>query len=144
MLNDEWVLRQARLFADRVKEAAPDDPARQVDLAYRIALTRPPREKEMTLGLDFLKRRSLDDFTHVLLNLNESLYVRWPTMKHFWSRRDFLFQSGGSIAGVALASLLSQGGLLAAKANEQLANPGPSATIRTPRKNLTSRIEPRA
>ena len=35
-------------------------------------------------------------------------------MKNFWSRRDFLFQSGGGIAGVALAALLNQDGLLGA------------------------------
>ena len=37
-------------------------------------------------------------------------------MKHFWSRRDFLFQSGGGISGLALAYLLNQDGLLAAGA----------------------------
>ena len=35
-------------------------------------------------------------------------------MKNFWSRRDFLFQSGGGISGLALASLLHQDGLLGA------------------------------
>jgi Protein of unknown function (DUF1553). len=76
LLNDEFVLRQAKLFADRVKEAAPNDPARQIDLAYRIALTRPPDEKEMAIGTDFLKKQSLADFAQVILNLNEFLYVR--------------------------------------------------------------------
>jgi len=76
LLNDEFILRQAKLFANRVKEAAPDDAARQIDMAYRIALTRPPDEKEMAIGLDFLKKQSLADFAHVLLNLNEFLYVR--------------------------------------------------------------------
>src|SRR4029077_10819676 len=37
MLNDAFVLRHAELFADRVKKAAGTDPARQIDLAYRIA-----------------------------------------------------------------------------------------------------------
>jgi hypothetical protein len=76
LLNDEFVLRQAKLFADRVKEAAPGDPAKQIDLAYRIALTRPPDEKELSIASDFLKKQSLVDLTHVLLNLNEFLYVR--------------------------------------------------------------------
>ena len=76
MLNDEFILRQARLFADRVKEAAPNDAAKQVNMAYKIALTRSPDEKEMVVAMDFLKKRSLADFTHVLLNLNEFLYVR--------------------------------------------------------------------
>src|SRR5882762_5179265 len=35
-------------------------------------------------------------------------------MKNFWSRRDFLFQSGGGISGLALAHLLNQEGLLGA------------------------------
>ncbi len=76
LLNDEFILRQAKLFANRVKEAAPNDAAKQIDMAYRIALTRPPDEKEMAMGLDFLKKQSLADFAHVLLNLNEFLYVR--------------------------------------------------------------------
>ena len=38
-------------------------------------------------------------------------------MKHFWSRRDFLFQSGGGMSGLALAHLLNQDGLLAATVN---------------------------
>src|SRR5260370_2213929 len=35
-------------------------------------------------------------------------------MKRIWSRRDFLFQSGGGISGLALAYLLNQDGLLGA------------------------------
>jgi hypothetical protein len=35
-------------------------------------------------------------------------------VKHFWSRRDFLFQSGGGMSGLALAFLLNQDGLLGA------------------------------
>jgi hypothetical protein len=38
-------------------------------------------------------------------------------MKYIWSRRDFLFQSGGGISGLALASLLHKDGLLAAETN---------------------------
>ncbi|MEO8369630.1 MAG: PSD1 and planctomycete cytochrome C domain-containing protein [Candidatus Solibacter sp.] len=76
LLNDEFVLRQSRLFAERVAEGARGDAGKQVDLAYRIALSRPPREEERKLGLEFLRTRSLADFTHVLLNLNEFLYVR--------------------------------------------------------------------
>jgi hypothetical protein len=76
MLNDAFVLRQAKLFAERVQEAAPADPAKQVDLAYRIALSRSPRPEEAKLASDFLNQHALADFTHVLLNLNEFLYVR--------------------------------------------------------------------
>src|SRR6266851_4830016 len=35
MLNDAFVLKHAQLFADRVKKEAGDDPATEIDLAYR-------------------------------------------------------------------------------------------------------------
>ena len=43
----------------------------------------------------------------------------------FWSRRDFLFQSGGGIAGLALADLLSRQGLLAAGQSDTCEAPIP-------------------
>ncbi|HKW97088.1 MAG TPA: PSD1 and planctomycete cytochrome C domain-containing protein [Bryobacteraceae bacterium] len=76
LLNDDFVLRQAQLFADRVKESAPGDPAAQVRAAYEIALGRPPTGEESRLALDFLKKQKLAGFTHVLLNLNEFMYMR--------------------------------------------------------------------
>jgi hypothetical protein len=76
MLNDAFVLQQAQMFADRVKKDAGDDPSRQVDLAYRIALTRPPTAAELAIALETTRAGSLVDLTHVLLNLNEFVYNR--------------------------------------------------------------------
>ena len=75
LLNDEFVLQQAKLFADRVKEAAPDDPAKQIDLAYRIALTRPPRAKETEMAMDFLKKQSAGR-SHARAAESERVFVR--------------------------------------------------------------------
>ena len=76
LLNDPFVMRHAQLFADRVKKEAGDDPAGQIDLAYRIALTRPPTATELAIALDATRTGSLVDFTHVLLNVNEFVYAR--------------------------------------------------------------------
>jgi hypothetical protein len=76
LLNDAFVLRHAQLFADRVKKEAGDDPAREIDLAYRIALTRPPSPAELAVALNATKQQSLVDLTHVLLNVNEFVYIR--------------------------------------------------------------------
>jgi hypothetical protein len=76
LLNDAFVLRQAQLFADRVRNEAGADPAKQIDLAYRIALSRPPSTTELSLALETLKTHALVDLTHVLFNLNEFIYVR--------------------------------------------------------------------
>ena len=76
LMNNEFVLNQARLFAERLERAAPGDVDRQVDLAYRIALTRPPAAEEARIARDLVSSQSLVDLTHVMLNLNEFLYLR--------------------------------------------------------------------
>jgi hypothetical protein len=76
LLNDEFVRHQAKLFAGRVEEGAPNDVAKQIDLAYRIALSRPPDDKELQIGMDLVKKQGLEDFVQVMLNLNEFLYLR--------------------------------------------------------------------
>ena len=48
LLNDDFVLRQAQLFADRVKEAAPGDPAGAATFSIR-----------KTSGLTWWRRRGL-------------------------------------------------------------------------------------
>lgn len=58
-----------------MKKDAGDAPKRQVDRAYRVAFSRLPTERERALALTFLQRRSLRDFCHALLNLNELVYV---------------------------------------------------------------------
>jgi len=76
LMNDDFVLKQAQLFANRVAEAAHGDPPAEVEIAYRLALSRPPDVREKELALEFLKTRKLVDLTDVLFNLNEFLYAR--------------------------------------------------------------------
>ena len=76
LLNDDFVIRQAQLFADRLKKEAGDDVTKQVDLAYRIVLTRPPTSKELSMATDMIGEGSLVDFSNVMLNLSEFLYTR--------------------------------------------------------------------
>ncbi|MCY4511576.1 MAG: PSD1 and planctomycete cytochrome C domain-containing protein [Acidobacteria bacterium] len=76
LMNNEFVLNQAKLFAERLERAAPGDVDRQIDLAYRIALTRPPAPEEAEIARGLVSSQSLVDLTHVMLNLNEFLYLR--------------------------------------------------------------------
>jgi hypothetical protein len=48
---------------------------KQIDAAYKLALTRPPTPTELTLARELVEGRSLVDFTNVLLNLSEFLYM---------------------------------------------------------------------
>jgi hypothetical protein len=75
LLNNPFVVGQAKWLADRVRAEAAD-PYTQVDLAYRIALARPATETEVSIGLDLIKKHSLESFTHVVLNLDEFMYMR--------------------------------------------------------------------
>ena len=76
LMNNPFVIRQAELFAERLQEAEPYDLDKQVDLAYRIALTRSPTPDETEVAKTLVAEHSLVDFTHVMLNLNEFLYLR--------------------------------------------------------------------
>ena len=76
LMNNEFVLGQAGLFAARLEQAAPGDLDQQVDLAYRIALTRSPTADEAEVARALVADQSLVDLTHVMLNLNEFLYLR--------------------------------------------------------------------
>ena len=76
LLNNPFVLNQARLFAERLEREAPGDVNGQIELAYRIALTRPPTPAEASVAAELVAGQSLADFTHVMLNLNEFLYLR--------------------------------------------------------------------
>jgi hypothetical protein len=75
LLNNPFVLSQAERLAERVSRGA-SDPAAQIDLAYRIALARPPRQEELGIALDLVRAQSLVAFAHVLLNLDEFIYMR--------------------------------------------------------------------
>ena len=76
LMNNPFVLRQAGRFAALLERESPGDVRAQIDRAYRIALTRPPTEQETAIALGLVDTGSLSDFTHVLFNLNEFLYLR--------------------------------------------------------------------
>ena len=75
LLNNPFVLSEAAFLATRVIQQA-SDPRSQVELAYRMALARPATETEIAIGIDLIKKQSLASFTHVVMNLDEFLYMR--------------------------------------------------------------------
>jgi len=76
LLNNEWILTQARRLADRVAIEAPGGAGEQVDLVYWLVLSRSPSAGEKRVAQEFLAKNTLNDFTHVLLNLSEFIYLR--------------------------------------------------------------------
>ncbi len=76
MLNGPFMQECSSDFARRLRRERPDDPQAQVELAYRLALGRPPKEAERQLIADFFASKgNLEDFCLALLNSNDFLYV---------------------------------------------------------------------
>jgi hypothetical protein len=75
LLNNPFVLSQAERFAERVSRDT-SDPLQQIDRAYRVALARPPAKAEIPIAMNLIRQQSLSAFTHVLLNLDEFVYMR--------------------------------------------------------------------
>ena len=74
LLNNGFMLTQARHFAERVQREAPGLPA-QVDRAHSLALGRPPDATERERLIAFAKANGLQNLCRVLLNLNEFAFV---------------------------------------------------------------------
>jgi hypothetical protein len=75
LFNGVFINHQAKHLADRLRKEAGDDPDRQIDLTYRLALCRPPTVGERAVLRDFLKRQSLEQMCRVVFNLNEFAYA---------------------------------------------------------------------
>jgi hypothetical protein len=87
--NDAKVRTLAERFAARIESGAGSEPARQIDLAYRIALGRLPDHEERQAALDALSRLTADwrgvdpkpqtcalaNVCHAILNSAAFLYV---------------------------------------------------------------------
>lgn len=98
LFNGEFVNAQAAHFATRLAKEAGADPAKQIDLAYRLAVIRPPSTAETATLLKFLQREAtahlaeagqagrpcsaadaqqaaLTQMCRAILNLNEFVYA---------------------------------------------------------------------
>jgi hypothetical protein len=76
LMNNSFVLQQAKQFADRVRREAGADAGAQIEHAFRVALGRPPDSVEKKKALAFVNAdpKALPEFCHVLFNLNEFVY----------------------------------------------------------------------
>ena len=92
MLNNEFVLEQARAFAQHVKETGGPSPQERIELAFRLALARKPKPEEITWSMDLLQSQArhfrdsgvsseevpqiaLVSLCQMLFNSSEFLYV---------------------------------------------------------------------
>jgi len=95
LLNSRRIHQLAAVFADRVLEKVGENDRKQVEHAYLLAISRPPRKLELETALDGLgalkkrwlsregagadantaARRALENFCHALINSASFLYI---------------------------------------------------------------------
>jgi hypothetical protein len=78
LMNSDAIERASARFAERVAKESGGDFERGVELAYAIALARPPSASEKQRAADYLGKDSggLKKLSWLLFNLDEFLYVR--------------------------------------------------------------------
>ncbi|HKE21409.1 MAG TPA: PSD1 and planctomycete cytochrome C domain-containing protein [Bryobacteraceae bacterium] len=76
LMNNNFVITQARYFAERLRQEAGTDPAAQVNRAFLLALGRAPSASERASSLSYLsaKPARLAGFCQAMFNLNEFAY----------------------------------------------------------------------
>jgi hypothetical protein len=74
LLNDPFMVRQAEYFAERVQKSS-DDTDKQIEMAYRLALGRLPKEEERTALAAYAKKYGLAKACRLLFNANEFVFV---------------------------------------------------------------------
>jgi hypothetical protein len=75
MMNNVFVLQQAKFWADRVIREQPDETTRLRQL-YMEAFGREPQPDETRETLAFVRNNSWADLCHVLFNSAEFIYVQ--------------------------------------------------------------------
>src|SRR5262245_11148592 len=76
LMNNNFVLTEAKYFAERLRREAGDDARAQARKAYRLALGRAPTAFELAKTVEFIRSGpdGLAEFCHALFNLNEFVY----------------------------------------------------------------------
>ena len=77
LMNNAFVHMEANFFVERLKREAGPDASAQVNRAFELALSRPPSQSEAERAVAFIRGdpQGLEDFCHVLFNLNEFVYL---------------------------------------------------------------------
>ncbi len=78
LMNDKIVSEAAAKFAERLRRETNGDLKASVELAYRIALGRPPSPQERDNALTYIETSPgrLPGFAWLMFNLDEFFYVR--------------------------------------------------------------------
>jgi hypothetical protein len=75
LLNSQFMVQQAELFAERLRKEAGSHPADQVRCGFRLAFGREPDSGELQASVGLIESYGLTVFCRAMLNANEFLFV---------------------------------------------------------------------
>mgnify|MGYP002859584502 CR=1 FL=1 len=75
-LNSPFSWNLAHHFSKRVQAAAGEAEEKQIRHCYLLALSRPPTAEEVSIGRELLRIGSLLEYCHIILALNEFIYIQ--------------------------------------------------------------------
>lgn len=76
LLNSEFLIDQAKRFAERLESSAGNDTKGQIELAFQLSFGRTPDAKELSASEQLISQHGLAVFCRALYNSNEFLSVR--------------------------------------------------------------------
>ncbi len=76
LMNDPFILRQAKHFAERLEQEAGTKAEAQVKRAWLLAFGRSPRKEETARAVALARDQGMESVCWTLLNASEFLYVR--------------------------------------------------------------------
>ena len=74
LMNNQLLVAMARHFAARLEAETPL-PDAQIERAFRLALSRPPRVEEKQSLVSYAAQHGLPNACRVIFNLNEFVFV---------------------------------------------------------------------
>ncbi len=75
LLNNPFMLRQARRFAERLTREAGESPTAQVRRAFAVAVAREPAPEELAAGLSLIRGKGMPELCRMLFNASEFCHV---------------------------------------------------------------------
>lgn len=75
LFNSPFTLAQAAAFAARVEKESGDNPGRQCERAYQLALSRAPTPSELADAANTVRQHGLATLCRALFNSNEFLFI---------------------------------------------------------------------
>ena len=75
LMNNDFMLKQAQYFADRIQSEAGEEIRAQVDYAFRIAYGREPNADERSRCETLVLTQSLASLCRILFNTNEFVHI---------------------------------------------------------------------